>query len=400
VNPDTGLVPVWLAHRPDRGDVHCHPVPLNIQLQDKELFLSAFDRPFEMTFAKNVLKAFPPYDGGDFLTWHARVVSHLQAWLFYSPPAHTYREDLPLGIWFSDLRLHTKVDVQNVFGSLLAQALRYKGTGLLFHPAMAQIVQQSENGYEMLYQLAVLHGHPLLQAFPTSPVEPRQDDDCTLSALLVLWISHLQHLTLHGIHLSDRYWIQQFCGSLHPSLRSLLYPMLIKEVNHFYIHDPLPLSFGPSKLYSKLHQFFRHMNQSRLATASPREVSRSTQVVRELSVPSPEDDDLLLAALSSSPAPHCFMCGSKDHVVLACPQYSNIQSNSFARRLLIRLLSDQLKSPGPPKVDRRAPKKAVRAVHQDLHPPSSDSDDDSVSLGPAALPSSPSEGLSSSSDFR
>jgi hypothetical protein len=270
---------------------------------------------------------------------------------------------------------------------------------------MAQIVQQSKNGYDMLYQLAVLHGHPLLQAFPKSPTEPRQDDDCNLSALLVLWMSHLQHLALHGIHLSDRYWIQQLCGSLHPSLRSIVYLWLDQQVNQFYINDPLPLSsFGPSKIYSKLHQLFLHMGQSRLATGSPREVSHPAQAIHELSQlsgPSDEDDGLLLAALSSSSVAHCFLCGgSKDHVVLACPQYANLQTNAFAHRLLICLLSDQLKGSGPPKAGRFAPKKDIRAIHHDLDPLASDSDDDSLSVGAAALPSAPSADHSSGSDFR
>jgi hypothetical protein len=37
---------------------------------------------------------------------------------------------------------------------------------------MPQIVQQSENGYDMLYQLAVLHGHPLVSASKKGRIVP------------------------------------------------------------------------------------------------------------------------------------------------------------------------------------------------------------------------------------
>jgi hypothetical protein len=142
------------------------------------------------------------------------------------------------------------------------------------------------------------------------------------------------------------------------------------------------------------------MGQAHLATGSPREVSRPPQAIHALSqssVPSDEGDALLLAALSSSSVAHCFMCGGKDHVVLACPHYVNLPTNAFARRLPLHLLSDPLKG-GQPKAVRVSPKKEVHAIHHDLDPLASDSDDDSVS--DAVLPSASPAAPAPDSDFR
>jgi hypothetical protein len=270
----------------------------------------------------------------------------MQSWSFYVPPAQTVRDGQPLGIWFNALPSHTKLDVQNVFPSYLASILRSKYTGLLNNTTLTQIVQQHENGYLALYDILVHAGHPLLQAFPSTPIEPRQHGDCNLATYILNWITYCQHQALHGRHLSDRFFLQQFVRHLHPSLHSAISDYLEREVNNIYIHDPMPPSFGPESLFSKLLQRAQHLGRPTLVLQSPRDNSRSASLVREVVV-SDSDDTLLLAALASTPSRACFICSSTEHLATTCPQLTTIRKDPFQRRMLLRLLDSSASSPSP-----------------------------------------------------
>ena len=98
----------------------------------------------------------------------------------YVLPAQTVHDGNPLGIWFQDILVHVQVDIENVFGDVLASLLRYKSTGLILDPALSQIVHQHDNGYDAIYDLLVHASHPFLKAYPLIPTEPCQHLDCKL----------------------------------------------------------------------------------------------------------------------------------------------------------------------------------------------------------------------------
>ena len=359
VDPRTGTVPPWRAHRVDYGMVLCHPVSVMWRFQDKELFLSCFRfRQFNVDQRKQIFRAVPPFaENHNFLLWYSRFVSVMMGFGLYVPPAQTMRDGDPLGIWFKDLPIHVQVDVENVFGDVLASLLRYKSTGLLTDPALSQIIHQHDNGYEAIYDLLVHAGHPFLQAFPSLPTEPRQHTDCKLSDYCLDWAVYTLHRALHGEYLSDRYFMQQFLSNMHRSLQAHVREWLEQAVTNTYVHDPLSHTFSPDRLFTKILARVRHLGHEKLALESPRDSSRSTHLVRALTLPAPDDDDdLLVAAVASSTARPCFLCAS-DHLLISCPLLADIQKDSFRRKALLRALGATAPSSAP-----AGGSKQVRAV--------------------------------------
>jgi hypothetical protein len=227
---------------------------------------------------------------------------------------------------------------------------------------MAQIVNQHENGYLALYDLLVLAGHPLLQAFPSALVEPRQQADCRLSDYCLAWGTYAFNRTLYGEYLSDRYFIQQFVGNLHPTLRNEVRSWLEGEVNSSYLHDPLGPTFSVDRLFGKILARLTHDNRGHLALQPPRELAKATQLVRAVDVigPTPDsidDDDLFIAAIVTATSRSCFLCG-KDHLLVACPLLTDIRKDNFRRKALLRALGSQSSTTAgsPP------PSKPVRAL--------------------------------------
>ena len=125
----------------------------------------------------------------------------------YVLPAQTVHDGNPLGIWFQDILVHVQVDIENVFGDVLASLLRYKSTGLILDPALSQIVHQHDNGYDAIYDLLVHASHPFLQAYPSIPTEPHQHLYCKLLDYCLGWNIYTLHHALHGKYLSDQYFM-------------------------------------------------------------------------------------------------------------------------------------------------------------------------------------------------
>ena len=82
------------------------------------------------------------------------------------------------------------------------------------------------------------------------------------------------------------------------------------------------------------------MGHEQLALDSPQESSNSMQMVRAVTVPFPDDDDLLVATIASSTAHTCFLCG-KDHLLISCPLLSDIhKDDAFHRKVLLCALGN------------------------------------------------------------
>jgi hypothetical protein len=299
-----------------------------------------------MTQLKHLQRAFPAYVKDTvFFFWYSRLVSVLQGYGFYIPPAQTIRDGEPLGAWFHELPAHVQNDVANIFGDLLATFLRSKYSGFLDNGAMAQIVHQHENGYLALYDLLVLAGHPLLQAFPSAQTEPRQQADMRLSDYCTAWGTYAFNRTLYGEYLSDRYFIQQFVSNLHPILRSEIRTWLEGEVNSFYLHDPLGPTFSIDRLLGKILARLTHDKRSHLALQPPRDAAQATQLVRAVEVvdePSAlvREEELFIAAIATAVSRSCFLC-NKEHLLVACPLLSDIRKDNFRRKALLRALGSQ-----------------------------------------------------------
>ena len=377
VDHRTGALSPWYANRPDFGETLCHPVATNVHFMDRELFLSGFLRPFDSRNQQRFAANFPAFDGGgDAITitdYYGRIVRYAMNFNVYVPPLHTLRDGVPLGVWFDALPSWVQVDTQNSFSGMLATCLKGKPAGLLNHDVLATIVKQHENGYNALYDLAVYAGHPLLQAYPKPLTEPVQTSDRSLADHLARWLNYIQLSTLHGTHLSDRYFLQQFVGSLHPLVRRAFGSFLEEGASRFCLDDRLPASFAPDRLLTKLLQRAAHDGCTKLVHQPPRASVAASQAVQALRsgldpVVWDESTTLDIAALASATRA-CFFCGDANHLVPDCPRFKSIKSDPFQTRLLQRLLTPATtppsRSPALKSRPRDADSKPMRQVDFD-----------------------------------
>ena len=375
VDHRTGTLSPWYANRPDFGVTLCHPVVTNVHFMDRELFLSGFLRQFDSRNQQRFAANFPVFDGsGDAITltdYYGRIVRYSMNFSVYVPPLHTLRDGVPLGVWFDALPSWVQVEAQNSFSGMLAACLKGKSAGLLAHDVLSTIVKQHENGYNALYDLAVYAGHPLLQAYPKPLTEPRQNGDCSLADHLARWLNYIQLTTLHGTHLSDRYFLQQFVGSLHPLIRRAFGSFLEESASRFCLDERLPDSFAPDRLLTKLLQRAAHDGSTKLVHQPPRASVAASQAVQALhSGLDPvfwgESTMLDVAALASASAARvCFFCGDANHLVPDCPRFKTIKSDPFQTRLLQRLLNPAAKPPALKSQPRDAASTPMRQVNFD-----------------------------------
>jgi hypothetical protein len=152
--------------------------------------------------------------------------------------------------------------------------------------------------------------------------------------------------------------MQQFLSNMHRSLQAHVREWLEQAVTNTFVHDPLSHTFSPDRLFTKILERVRHLGQEKLALDSPRDSSRSTQLVRTVTIPLPDDpdDELLIAAVASSTARTCFLC-AKDHLLISCPLLTDLQKDPFRRKALLRALGTAVPSPAP-----TGGSKQVRAV--------------------------------------
>ena len=376
VDDRTGTLLPWYAIRPDFGEVLCHPVANNVHFMDRGLFLSGFLRRFDPKNQSRFTSNFPAFDGGgDAITltdYYGRVVRHAMNYNVYVPPLHTLRDGVPLGVWFEGLPDWVQTEAQNCFSGLLAACLKSKPAGLVNHAVLSTIVRQHENGYAALYDLAIYAGHPLLQAYPKPLVEPVQTTDLSLADHLARWLNYIQLSSLHGIHLSDRYFLQQFVGSLHPLVRRAFGSFLEESAARFYMNDRLPDSFAPDRLLTKILQKATHDSCIKLVHEAPRATLAASQAVRALAhtgldsvhwgAPTP----LEVAALSSA-SRACFLCGDANHLVTECSRLKTIQSDPFQTRYLQRLLTPAPALKAALKPALKPASQLVRQVDFDAH---------------------------------
>jgi hypothetical protein len=289
-----------------------------------------------------------------------------------------------------------QADVLSTNSAILRSALLAKNTNLRQNELFGELIIHLDCGYHILYELARLSGHPQLLPHRTPATEPRQRDSETLSEYMLNWMHFLYLGILDGIHYSDRYFLQQFCAGLAPSLYFLndfIYRTLSPWMSETRIHQPVPSLLRPQSLISTLHAQATHQHKSQHALKSPMDVHaarRSTNLnalgqqqnrygrspqtlLHELQQdagyeeettettisdslivddgPLSEDElhDWRVMALTHRPR-GCFWCNKDDHMLLKCPHAQKVFGDPRARRAVRGFLQDSASRPVDSKV--------------------------------------------------
>jgi hypothetical protein len=324
----------------------------------RELFLATFRGEtsavgytrFDPKTLKHFQDSFPSLGSDDvkkFLHWHNGLVDFCARYGIYCPPAHTLRPGQHLGIWFNDLPKYVQLDAQKHFANVLTGCLRSKLSPSVRqdHPMIANIIQHgSTNGYKILYLLTEEAGnHPLLERYPSVPLEPTQTANMTIEQYTTAWTQYLQHMLLDGTVYCDRYFMQQYQRNLYPAVKQMIGPHLRQEISDIPIDMPLPSEFAPDRLTQLLNSIGKFIGNYGLVTKTPRELYQNTQSVRSLYHNAENGDNdvnlpAIVAALSNTDARTCYLCAAEDHRMIACPTYQRLRDNPRAVTAILRSL--------------------------------------------------------------
>jgi hypothetical protein len=163
----------------------------------------------------------------------------------------------------------------------------------------------------------------------------------TVGVYLQRWMHYVHVQLLHGIFVSDRYYLLQLVGNLSPTFRDSLGRRLASDaVEKAQIDRPLPNSFAPDQIHIKLVELARHAGQSQLMIKTPRELHRPARDIRSLAAsPAPAFGQLVAqisAPESTFPPRRCFFCNKTDCTLTTCPAALAAKADPFTRRTLVK----------------------------------------------------------------
>ncbi len=255
-----------------------------------------------------------------------------------------------MGTWFADLTDGIKSECLYHFSALILAMLQQKNTGLSGHSTLDFLIMGTDDGYFVLYQLAQLCGHPLLNPFPTALHEPIQSMDNDLAAYIAHWIQYLTAQALSGCFLSDWYFIIKFVIGLHASLHFSIGTDLEHHIDHpHYDNCPLPFDFTPAHLWVRLQQCAQLIGFCGQVLSAPQDVqwnSNVQQIVSSILPPNDKSsinvDMVLVAILSLGPA--CLFCHDASHTAEKCPLLLCTKSDPFTKCIVLHLLQESVQA--------------------------------------------------------
>jgi hypothetical protein len=231
---------------------------------------------------------------------------------------------------------------ERVFSHLIHQGITHKNNGLRSWSDLRSILRQP-NGHTIMYELARFARVPALSAQSFEVPLPVQHLEMRLSDYLQAWVHTILVLLLHGTHVSDRSFIEEFENGMHRSLRSSVGKALLLEIR---LNPPvyfsswsrghpmppgLPPEFAPCRLHVYLSEFAAQHRLPKLMTASPKDLlTPSPQPINELrdsAFDSVFDIDAVTRGTSSRPAFACYHCQATDHQMWQCPTLTTLIAN-------------------------------------------------------------------------
>jgi hypothetical protein len=361
---DTGTIKPWRASRPDRGSIRCFPIGTPIRSMDREIFCRPFlTQLFNVKSQKAFQYGYPGWtseEGNSFIkffSWYGLQTDFCKAHFIWTAPLLSLSPGEPMGSWFYDLPSNVQMHTLNVVAPVLLAVLRGKGTGLISHPVLKEIVNGSNCPWQILYDLAALAGHPRLRLVPKAVVPPKQSSGTSLLSYLRDCDHWSYMLLLTGVVLSDRYYLIVVVENMHESC-AIVGRDIEQEVGTYSLSEPLPLSFSPTRLYARVIQRCQTpLGVPHLLMQAPRESDHHRSGGtgnrgrdRQLRQLADADADLatdldadaiadqVVAALNASRTGGepltCYLCGGS-HTVAMCPMFKKIIASPRATSVVL-----------------------------------------------------------------
>jgi len=406
-DPETKTVLPWTVPNNLDGITIAFPVKQNVLHFDTEL-LQAYYTSGRMPNTVRFKKDFPQfgqnYSKDQYKTHLLQFIDNVcesgREHGVYVCPSQMHLEGDVYGYLFYQLPLSVQHTNMVQSGPALLQKLKAKETGLLAYPELSDELAGCTDGYQAMYRLAVMAGHPRLTGDHMQPSAPKQKKDEAFSAFFYRCCHYLKTLSYYGMIMSDRRFIRLLFENCHDSVRSWLRPFLREELMRGHLNEPLPSRLSPEFLLQKLRSEAQRDRVLSLITSPPSSnrttslnhlnaaIHRLTSYDAETSDSDSDVDDdgcpgLLAASSTSTDASDvdvllcqltnaimsskkntgsnprsCFLCGSEKHLVGDdCPKIKWLKENSYARRAVLRVLDKKLDTPA-----NKEKKAAIRSL--------------------------------------
>ncbi|MEA3642634.1 MAG: hypothetical protein VBE63_22220, partial [Lamprobacter sp.] len=274
-------------------------------------------------------------------------------------------------------------DYWQYYDSAIRQALLSKHVGLE-HSELTKPAAYERSGYQMLWRLAYIAGHPRLSENFVDPGLPRQKSTIDLMEYRAEWFTRLHLHYYQGTFLSDRYFAETFVKNMSSAMNGVK-AHIHAQIRRVPISMPLPMMFQPENIVSFIcttvrligvddltplttprdfmdsHSRSRRKTESSNSSSSNRSSSTSTRNVRQVDNPEEEirsmdirqtdafwslDEDVQLSVHSLAAATHnqlqCHGCGGP-HPFVQCPKLKTlVTTNPTAAKRMIDVIRNAL----------------------------------------------------------
>ena len=313
------------------------------------------------------------------------------------------------GLWYHDLPDHCYA-FWPFYDQTLQQALTGSSANLGDSDLTRHLVQEF-SGYQILWLLASIAGHPGVAISVLQPTMPRQRRDTSFHDYMQLW-SHFLHLEhCRGIAYSDVYFVEMWLEYLHPSYNDTLKPLIFNLLRDCNRNVPVPIHFSPEHLInyicSRAHTIGMY-NLTPSTTPSTMTVSSSRRTpasipTRQLQSSHPvvsQDvrlvhhdlpDDIFASVCSlmaNNTSQRCDLCSDTGHLMASCPILHCVIADPVKTRRPLSALERAPSSRGgssqnsrartPTSSNRTATTPLVDAATRALNLDNDDTDDDTV----------------------
>ena len=334
----------WLYPRPETNNQVNHAVRFRAQFSSKADYINAIAHPrlgSEHYTVKSFLYSFPKLPKGatkaqicDFLH---RICRHGMGFSLYIPPFATMTHANHTGLWFADLPAHCR-DHWAYYDQVLHQALS-GSAGNLGDSDLTRHLVAEFSGYQIVWLLANIAGHPGVSISVLQPSMPRQRRDMSFHDYMQNW-SHFLHLEhSRGVAYSDVYFVETWLEHLHSTFNDTLKPLILSLLRDCTRDQPVPIHFSPEHLITficsraqsiGLYSLSPLTTPAMLTTTSSRRAGSAT--ARQVShAPAHADvrmlDEELLpdifasvcSLMATATNNKCDLCQESTHLVASCP---------------------------------------------------------------------------------
>ena len=373
----------WLFPRPETGSELNFPVRHPLTMYEKHEYIRTIHEPRlgDVSYpVKSFMYGFPKLHKqatkAQICAYIGRVVSHSLGYHVYVPLFHCMLYAHAQGLWFDDLPSHCR-DKFHFYDECLRQALTSSSAGLADCDLTRHLVTQT-SGYQIIWRLASIAGHPSLQSGTPAVTMPRQSSKMSFTEYMDNWQHFLQLQFVLGINYNELYFLERFFDRCHSAFNNTLKPLFLSLIRDVPLNQRVPVHFTPDRLLDHIQDKGYHIGLSTIQLDStpddfrssgsssrrPRDSSTSpTKDMRQLGsshntssayvdVRELQDlpDDIFLQVCSlvaaSALTKTCDLCGAQDHLLSSCKILHKIINDPVKTRRLLHNLEQAVKNRG------------------------------------------------------